>query len=247
MSTAAIKDAPENKTLENLNILLKEWARISKTHGFDRLVISRTLLLKLVWLISLLVSICLCSFLISKSVAEYFQYEVKTKLREVYADTVPFPSVTICNANIFVTPEAKQFIRDHFKNKFNISISNYADLYEKINMNGSKIPSDEISYLMYTTYNPNFNESLKKSFGYPFYIYCSYIGSECKMGEDVVWYYDLPYGNCFKFNPRNYENGSRREIYNSYIQEVGLFFMMFTGVSDYDNDSNYLYEPSTKG
>lgn len=95
--------------------LLKEWLRVSKTHGLDRIVISRNLFWQIIWLVGVLASASGCFYLISSIISTYLQYEVKTHIREVYVDKVPFPTVSICNYNQMVTPEANDYISEYFK------------------------------------------------------------------------------------------------------------------------------------
>ena len=66
----------------------------SSAHGIPNLVSNKTLIIKLIWIVSILASICGCAWFISSSVSEYFQYDVITniKIQKVYS--MEFPAVT---------------------------------------------------------------------------------------------------------------------------------------------------------
>ena len=218
--------------------LFKDWLRFSKTHGFDRLVISKNLPLKIIWTISLFGSFGLCSFLITRIVIDYLHYEVKTRLREVYTQQVPFPQVSICTSNPLSTPAANDYIREYFKTNYNLSgISKYADFYQYYN---SPDLLNEYLYAAYLVNDPGFNSSLRRSFGYDFLMYCMYYGIDCTNDGSIINTYDPAYGNCVLINSNKYSNGSDREIYQANLQDQGLVLYMFTGPPE--NETNYLYD-----
>lgn len=220
----------EKNTRKEIVELMKKSSLISKTHGLDRLVLSRNITMRVIWIACLLISTGVCSYLISQSILQYFDYEVDSRIREVHLEEIPFPEVLICNVNPLVTPTANKFIQDYFLENFNIIISKYSDLFNSI-LEGF-IPPDELDYILYTTYNPQFNISLKKSFGYwNYHIECNFLGLNCQ----TEWYYDPSYGNCLRVN----------SIKNVYQPNSGLSIVMFTGVPD--EAETYLYESETKG
>lgn len=118
-------DKKENNEFVNV---LKDWLRYSKTHGLDRLLLSKNLPLRLIWTLSLLCSVSLCSFLIARIVSDFLRFEVKSRIREVYREEIPFPRVIICNSNPLITPEANSYVRDYFIKNFKINATKYADL-----------------------------------------------------------------------------------------------------------------------
>lgn len=226
----------EKKSESIYKELVKDWLKFTKTHGFDRLVISKNLPLKIFWTISLLASIGLCSFLIARIVTDYLHYEVKTRLREVYSQQVPFPAVSVCNNNPLVTPAANDYIRNYFKTYYNASISQHSDFYQYLNASDVEY---ELSYAAYLVNDPSFNATLRKSFGYDFLMYCLYYDSLCSP-DDILLTYDPNYGNCNLINSNKYSNGSEREIYQAFKQDSGITLYMYTGPQE--NATNYLFD-----
>lgn len=217
--------------------LLSEWLRTSKTHGLDRLVISRSSILKMVWIVSLTASIGICSFLISRIVLDYLRFEVKSRIREVYVSEVDFPKVSVCNYNPLVTKEANDYIKNYFERNFNKSVSKFPDFY--LNYQTPEL-FYELGYLFYQTLDPEFNKTLKKSFGYN-YLDCKYYGVDCTPDYRLI--YENVYGNCVLINSRTYANGSARESrYKAYLQDYGMDVLMFLGPSE--TESSYLFDSS---
>lgn len=228
-----IKEEESNESIE----FLKEWLRISKIHGLDRVVLSKKLPLRVIWIVGLLCSAGLCSFLIARIIMDFLRYEVKSHIREIYPKEVPFPRIVLCNLNPMVTPQANQYIRDYFAKTFKLKANKYADLYDHgIN------PDKELNYLFYTTNYPNVNETLKRSFGYDFIVYCTYYYDSCT-SDDIIPYYDTTSGNCYIINSSKYPNGSERRPYQSYIQDYGLRLLIYTGPPE--NETNYMFNPSS--
>lgn len=229
------------KTKVEMNDTVKEWTRVSKIHGVDRLVISHSLLLKLVWLFFLIALTAIALYLVSKTIMEYTRYEVKSRIREVYKQDMEFPTVTLCNSNPLATPDAIEYIRSKLNSKYNVTVENYQDYYA--NVKSGVISSTEIDYLFYEMSNPRFNKTLLQSFGYPF-LSCTYSSHDCVMDEDIFWQFDLENGYCFKFNPATYSNGTKREISKIYMPYDGLHIVMFLG--NPSDDMKYLNDVESK-
>jgi hypothetical protein len=222
---------------------LKDWLRMTKAHGPDRLIVSSNNTLRLIWLVFLIISTSLCSYLITISVTEFLKFEVKTRIKEVRITQVPFPQVSICNSNPLVTPAANDYIKDFILKNYNESVSNYSDLLVKQIENNDLI--DVMSYSQYMTNDPDLNDSIKQSFGYSLKFGCLFNNIDCVIGKDVVWFFDPTYGNCYKFNPTKSANGTKREIYNSYRPNLGFVITYFLGIPD--STLSYMYENLASG
>ena len=231
----------QETTKVEFNDTVKEWTIKSKIHGLDRLIISHNLILKVIWFFFLVALTGVAVYLVSKTLLEYLRFEVKSRIREVYEQQVQFPTVAICNSNPFATPVAIDYIRQYLENKFNVSVKNYDDLNKL--MNKSVIPTDEVNYLYYLISNPNFNQTLLKSFGYDL-LSCQFNSNDCVMNEDIFWYFNSLDGYCFKFNPATYNNGSNRAIYHTSVPYSGLTIELFVG--NPNDEKNYLYNYYSK-
>jgi hypothetical protein len=222
------KNVAEKNKPNEFSELLKDWLRFSKTHGLDRLVLTKKPLLRLIWLLSLIASFGLCSFLIARIVTDYLRFEVKTRIREVYSEQMPFPKISVCNYNPLITPAANTFIREYFKNKYNLTVNKYADLYNKsIKFD----PASELSYIAYLINEPGFNVTLRDSFGYNFLVQCTYNSKLCDP-DSVIKYFDNTRGNCILINPKRMENGSERELFQAYMESSTIALVMFSGPAE---------------
>ena len=87
----------KKQKLEKISQAAKEVLVNSTSHGIPNIIRSENLIIKLVWLLFLLASTGLCSFLVAQSIFNYYNYDVNTKTRIIYERQVPFPTITICN------------------------------------------------------------------------------------------------------------------------------------------------------
>jgi hypothetical protein len=82
-----------------------------------------------------------------------------------------------------------------------------------------------------------YSDAVRKSFGLPFeefFISCRFSLIECT-ADDWVWYYDVKYGNCYKFNSGYYENGTQKTL--AKIGQSGFIGGLILEVFVADRDS----------
>ena len=78
----------------------------------------RRLQVRIIWLVLILCSGSTCSFLIVKSIGEFFLYDVTTKTRLLTEQYSTNPAIIICNLNPFTTPYADAlFVKAGLDNK----------------------------------------------------------------------------------------------------------------------------------
>jgi hypothetical protein len=75
----------------------EEWCKESSGQGIPNIVRKNTASAKLIWIVFTLASVGLCGYMISRSVNQYLEYEVTTKIRKEIKSNVPFPVISICN------------------------------------------------------------------------------------------------------------------------------------------------------
>lgn len=144
---------------------VKDWILLvyRKTHDLDRDVSLRYFFLKLAWLIGLFVSIGFSVVFIFHNIIRFYNYEVSTDIRDIYHDNLTFPVVSICNSNPLGTLEANNYIRQYYFDKYKVNITT-ADQYVALLNNG--FIQNENEYILYMTYDPEFNQSLRELFGF---------------------------------------------------------------------------------
>ena len=116
----------------------------STSHGIPNILRARFNSLKMAWFLFILTSSTLCFYLIVKSMSNYFDYDVVTNTTLRNQIPAELPAITICNRNLFVTENARNYII----NKLNISY----------------IPSGILNdYIRYNAFN--LSQEQKQSFG----------------------------------------------------------------------------------
>lgn len=70
---------------------LKKASLSTTGHGLPRIIESKSYFLKITWLIFTLVSIGLCAFMVIKSVNQYLNFEVNTKISVKKRSSNAFP------------------------------------------------------------------------------------------------------------------------------------------------------------
>ena len=75
----------------------------STMHGVSRIVKANICLLKLVWITFWLTCVSLFIYYSIKSIFDYYAFEVTTKIRKKFEQPTIFPTITICNKNMFTT------------------------------------------------------------------------------------------------------------------------------------------------
>ena len=78
-----------------------ETAEFSTSHGIPNIVRSQSYFLKIMWLLCFLVSSGGCAYLVYRSISNYFDYEVVTKINVVAEVPAPFPTISFCVSEIF--------------------------------------------------------------------------------------------------------------------------------------------------
>ena len=218
------KDSPEKELKEEL----KQVGQITSTHGIARLI-SRPLSLKIIWAIFFLISVGACLFILVGNFRDYFKFDVNTLVKVVPQDTIPLPSITICNLNPLITQAAQEYIGNYYKDTYNITISSYKQFQ---NLTRSGIIPNDITWLFYQSQIPGFNATLRDSFGFSLdeqALWCKLLFGNCNR-EAFRRRYHSNYGNCFEFNSGLQSNGSEIDLVQVSAEEFGLDMAIFTGL-----------------
>ena len=183
-------------------------------HGIPNIIRAKSWILKIMWLFFVTKSSAFCCFMIFKSIDNYLDFEVVTKIHLQSNLPIEFPTVSICNWSPIVTDEAKVYFEE-----------NYYNLTEKFD--------DNVWFYKYSNiYNKSTDD--KKNLGLKLeeFIYeCRFNSKACEYEKDFVWFYDFYNGNCFRFNSGR--NSTGHSIGKKNVYKIGRYsnleLNIFTG------------------
>lgn len=138
-----------------------EWSQSSTSHGYPNIFRTKNLILRTMWFLFFLTGLSVAIYMVSRSILEYLNFDVTTKIRRLKTDTLVFPAVTICNINPFVTQAGANYVIEYFSRKYNRTIKDAIDLVN-VSVN---IFYDMEELRMFVT-SPSFNSTLRQTFGY---------------------------------------------------------------------------------
>jgi hypothetical protein len=153
------------------------------------------------WLILFILITSGFFYLIFKLIIQFFNYSVSTNTDTLRDFTTPFPTVTLCDYNIFSTPEGTAFVKEYSINS--------DEMYKKSNMSDQDLKIKKIqseikyakSFLLRnkTIYN---NTELRKKFSLTLdkMMVSCYFGSKICSENDFEYFFDISFGNCYRFN-----------------------------------------------
>ena len=174
-----------------LKDILFEASQNSTVHVIPNILRAKSVIVKYTLTMFLILSTCACCFFISRSISDFLEYEVVTKISVVNEIHAEFPTITICNLNLISTTEGFRFFKEIYK-PFNQL--GYVERYVFLNSNAYNLTKEE-----------------KESLGLQekdFFSLCWFGHIPCNE-EDFIWYYDPYYGNCFRFNSGINSTGHR--------------------------------------
>lgn len=131
--------------------------------------------------VCLFFSLSTCVFLIVQTIRDYYKYEVNTKIRDIYHDNLTFPVVSICNVNPMGTPKAAEFISNYYANHYGVNVSLPNQFIELLR---NQTISNENEFIFYSTYDKNFNSSLRDEFSFKTIFLCLMHDSHCNHTRD---------------------------------------------------------------
>ena len=193
----------------------------SSIHGIPNILRNDNNSIKFMWMICFLISTGVCGYSLSLSIIDYFEYNVITKISIKERDKMIFPIVSICNLNLFATPYSNNVSNFMFKTTF--------PFYNQ--MLAAKAWSNMV-IKNYGFDRTNLGYSIKE-----FMINCQFNQIKCDLEQDFEYFYDINYGNCYRFNSGRTMNGTEIQQKYSYQSGIsyGLDLELFIGSAE-DND-----------
>ena len=158
-----------------------EWSQSSTSHGYSNIFRTKNLILRTMWFLFFLTGLSVAIYMVSRSILEYLNFDVTTKIRKLKTDTLVFPAVTICNINPFVTQAGANYVIEYFSRKYNRTIKNATDL-----VNVSVDIFYDMEELRMFVASPSFNSTLRQSFGFSadeMILFCDFNSLGCDYNE----------------------------------------------------------------
>ena len=219
--------------LASLGQQLKEWSETTSFHGFPNIARSKTVFITTLWVICLCGSSGYCTYSVYKSVITYFQFNVITHIRNVYEAQAPFPTITMCNFNPFVTNQAYEYARKVIVDNKIYDVTNSSLLTTFLPNNFQAELNSYMSRSLVASNAKNEPDSVKKTFGMPLngsLPMCFYNMVACNY-QTFNWFYSSDFGNCYQFNAPYNMNQQPNEIINTIKAgpKYGLGVLIFTG------------------
>jgi hypothetical protein len=178
---------------EQIRLYFKENLKNEISRGIYKILVNPHTSVKIFWVIFILISIGLSSFLVVKTFLAYFAYEVFTTTRIIFETSAPFPKVTICNQNQFSTKYALEFLSE--TNDMHLPGTN---IFNRSHM-GKLTPLERFNlinkiYFLATSrmLSRNFTDEKRKMLGQnlnDILFTCSFNNQKCT-ADDFVWKFD---------------------------------------------------------
>jgi hypothetical protein len=170
----------EEKTQSNEVSFIKAFLRENldtfdtpSTKALFKIFLSRHILLKVFYILFLLASTGLASYLVIESIMNYLAFDVTTKSRTIYETPTLFPKVAFCNRNMYQTKYAYDLLQSYeYQDPSLLSIEEKKLLGHDLNdiliscyFDNTECSSSDFTYtfdLMYGncyTFNSGFNEN----------------------------------------------------------------------------------------
>jgi hypothetical protein len=153
--------------------------------AFPNILKSEFYYVKNLWTLCLILSVCICSWFIIRYITDYLSNNIITKtiIKNKAMSGLPFPTIGICNLNMFVTEYSKFFLKNYFETEYPEENQHFQALIF------SSYADDSI--FDRRLFGNNLNDFIFK---------CTYQNIDCDLEQDFEYYYDVNYGNCFRFN-----------------------------------------------
>ena len=196
-------EEPFTHKIKNLTV---NWASDNTFHGLPNIISSKTVCLKIYWLIAFLVCTTLCLTFSIYAFIEYYKFEVTVSTTNEYEVPINFPAITICNLNPFSYNRASQFIST------GLGYVNLNYLMNLTSLNGNQtaisLSNDAVTALRIYANSPFISPDALKSLGFhieDMLISCSFLGVSCS-ASDFTYLNSYEYGSCYTFNGANSTN-----------------------------------------
>lgn len=200
--------AKKAKTRSRIKEYVSKAASSSTTHGIDRILNTNRNILRILWITFFLASTATCGYFIGNTIMDFLEFNVVTKIQTIYEVPQLFPTVSVCNLNIFNNNQSIEFALKSLKT---IGIQDaWGQTDTSIGFNMTPIIRTILmKYLTSASFKePNITIADLKYYGIKyedFILSCTFNFQPCN-SSTFEWYFDAKFGSCFKFNGQNSSN-----------------------------------------
>ena len=173
----------------------------STSHGIPNLMRTNRISIKILWALCFLASVSFCSYMVFKIVADFLNYETVSKIERITEIESKFPTISFCNVNPFTTSESEQLLLSFVPANVSLNDLDFRTKYGLIVLANRDAQVN--------SFNPEFGDANRKKLGYnlsKILISCVFDDEPCS-ADDFEWYYDLSFGNCYRFNSGRSQKG----------------------------------------
>lgn len=216
--------------------ILKNWVSKTTIHGFQSLLTSNHIFLKIAWFVCIALSTTYCSYQVFQTILRYNHYDKITTYSLVNEAPTIFPAVVICNLNPYDGNMSKLAIQESLKAK-NITPDPEDSAIHYIDNATNQFKS----VFEYRAIQSKFNLYDNGFFLHQMLISCKFQGNGCGQ-NDFEYFHDYDYGNCYRFNGNRNSSGQTRSLKVSRKagQDNGLRLELFVGHTE--QQQQYIYK-----
>jgi hypothetical protein len=204
----------QNTKLSEIISLTKETMEGSSIHALPNIVRNKYYTIKAVWFVCFIISTAGCCYLIIQSVNDYLSFDVVTKIQVNEKDKITFPMIKVCPITPFTSNYSLQLAQMLFKttniDDSILSLNQFSNNTDPYLVQSNFYISRSLLNYVFQTNAVKMNSTYRKKLGPTFdeiLISCWSDLSVCNKSNDLDYFYDTIYGNCFKFNSGKNMNG----------------------------------------
>ncbi len=177
---------------------LNKWLSRTSFHGLNKINSNTSKPVTIIWLLFFTVMFIICVFNVRISVSLFFSHKTETSMKYVQKTRLTFPTITLCNLEIYNSFSDRFVIRDQLReHKTNQNLNDKTNEFEldkfyKVNENFyqttpflSNLTDQQIKELSY-----NISEML---------VSCEFNTVSCGV-DDFTEIWNYHYGVCYQFN-----------------------------------------------
>ena len=178
--------------LKELKKIFVKWADETTIHGIPNILHSKSLIVRLIWIIIFLACLGLLSWQIAVSLINYLSFNVVINYNLIHEVPTIFPTVDICNLNPYDGNQVNQVIQ-----MLNISDpQGYFPYY----INQINYITDSVKYSLEKKWENDPRTRYQDGFFlYQMLLSCQFQNKPC-FESNFSYYHNFYYGSCYSFN-----------------------------------------------